>query len=388
MPRILLIAAGPYRPWQGSCHRIRHNLEAIFALGYEADLLTFDAGDLPEMEGVKVFFAPRPFAGNKSAAAGEGGRIARLLMFLKACVLADRERYGLIHGMGACGAVAGRVGRWFRTPFVVELHSDDLPQAEHPGRDGLAHLRRLSERHALARANAVICNDMCVMPYLVGLNLHSRACVIPDMPAVTAEVAEPALNLARVRFRTGPDQKIITCVGSHSRFNGLDIFFNATPLILAAVPGARFVVVGGEPGEIEIMRGRLAAAGVESAVSFPGRMRPDELAALLAVSDVLVSPRRGGGAVPVKVLDYLNAGTPIAAVDTPVNRAILSPANALITRPAPDALAEGVIRLCRNPGVGARLAHEGRATLRRENRCAGAFKEALRGCYGYAFCAR
>lgn len=371
MPRILLIASGPYHPWEGACHRIRHNLEAISALGYEVDLLTLDVGELPAMEGVRVFGVPRV------------GCFARLLMFLKAFALADRQRYKLIHGMGDCGALACRAGKFSGTPFVFELHSDNVPQPTRSGRDTGVGVRLCLARRALARANAVIGNDMCVISYLSGMNLHSRACLIPDIPAVAENLAEPARNLARIRFRASPEQKIITCVGSYSRFQGLDIFFNAMPRIMAAVSAAKFVVVGGDADEIKRMRGKLAAAGIEKAVAFPGRMRSDELAALLTISDVLVSPRRGGCAVPVKVLDYLYSGSPIVAVDTPANRAILTPANALITRPAPDSLAEGVIRLCMNPGLGAGLARDGQATLRRENRCAGAFKDALRVCYDY-----
>lgn len=372
MSRILLIASGPYRPWEGACHRIRHNLEAISALGYDVDLLAIEAGELPAMEGVRVFGAHAL------------GCFSRPLMFLKAFALADRQRYELIHGMGDCGVAAFWAGKFSGTPFVFELHSDDVPLPTRSGRAAGGGLRRCSARRALARANAVIGNDMCVISHLSGMNLHSRACLIPDIPALAEDVAEPARNLARIRFRTAPEQKIITCVGSYSRFQGLDIFFNAMPRILAAVPAAKFVVVGGDADEIKRMRGKLAAAGIEEAVAFPGRMRSDELAALLAISDALVSPRRGGCAVPVKVLDYLYSGSPIAAVDTPANRSILTRANAIITRPAPDSLAEGVIRLCLNPGLGAGLAREGQATLRRENRCAGAFKNALRTCYGYA----
>lgn len=351
-------------------------------------MLTFDAGELPAMEGVRVFQAPRILARKRVSGAGHCGGLSRFLMFLRACVLADRNRYELIHGMGACGIVAYWAGKWSQTPFVFELHSDNVPQESRFGRGIRLGAARFSESRALARANAVIGNDMCVISYLSGMNLHSRACVIPDIPAVAEEVAAPARNLAQIRFRGSPEQKIITCVGSYSRFQGLDIFFNAMPQILAAVPKAKFVVVGGSEAEIKGMHGKLAAAGIENAVMFPGRMHTDDLAALLAVSDVLVSSRRGGCAVPVKVLDYLHSGSPIVAVDTPANRAILSPRNALITRPAPDSLAEGVIRLCRHPAAGAGLAREGKATLRRENRCAAAFKEALRGCYGYAAAVR
>lgn len=193
----------------------------------------------------------------------------------------------------------------------------------------------------------------------------------------------PSRNLAQARFRIGPCQKLITCLGSFTRFQGLDLFFNALPRVLAAAPQTRFVVVGGDSYEISRMRKALAAAGIDQSVAFPGRMPPAELAALLAVSDVLVSPRRAGTTAPIKVLDYLHSGTPIVAADTPSNRSVLSPDNALITRPTPEALANGILKLCNSPRLGAELALHGRDSLSRENRTPAAFRHALSRCYAY-----
>lgn len=55
------------------------------------------------------------------------------------------------------------------------------------------------------------------------------------------------------RYRTAPDQKLITCVGSYA-FPGLDLFFNAMPHVLSGYPNARFVVVGGNAAEIRRRR--------------------------------------------------------------------------------------------------------------------------------------
>ena len=132
------------------------------------------------------------------------------------------------------------------------------------------------------------------------------------------------------------------------------------------------------------MREALDRAGIRDAVTFPGRLATGELTALLAVSDALVSPRRAGNAAPIKVLDYLLSGTPIVAVDTPANRAILSPENAVITPATPEALADGLIRLLRTPGLRTELGLKGPETLRRENRTPEAFRAALARCYTYA----
>jgi len=384
MSRILFITSKPYYPWEGACHRIRHDLEALVALGHTVDLLTAPVGAPPKVPGVNVLFVPRvPFCRRLP----EGPSVRRFaldaLMLFKIVFLSGRHSYALFHGIDDGGLVAWLAGLFTKTPYVCERNTDlDHGHVKGPRRLWLG-LYRFLERRALKKADAVIGNDASVVELLARFGRRSRACVIPDIPAVTEEVTPPALNLARARFRSSPDQKLITCVGSYTRFQGLDLFFNAMPQVLAAIPLARFVVVGGDAAEIQRMRDALANAGIESSTAFPGRIPPGELAALLAVSDILVSPRRAGVTAPIKVLDYLQSGTPIAAVDTPANRAVLSPDNALITHPTPEALADGIIRLCNSPVLGAGFSQNGRETLLRENRSPEAFRHALRRCYDY-----
>jgi glycosyltransferase involved in cell wall biosynthesis len=258
------------------------------------------------------------------------------------------------------------------------------------GRDNVRGLRRLGlgihsffERPALRWSDAVISNDPALVDQLTRLGRNSRACVILDIPAVSEAVPEPARNLALARYKRFSEQRLVTCVGSYTRFKGLDLFFNAMPHVLASNPNVHFVVVGGSEQEIARVSQALEEAGLDSAVTFPGRIDPGELAALLAVSDVLVSPRRAGCCAPIKVLDYLLSGTPVVAADTPANRAVLTPDNAIITRPTPEALADGILKLCLFPHLADELGRRGRDTLREDNRTPEAFRAALQHCYEY-----
>ncbi|MEI7903087.1 MAG: glycosyltransferase family 4 protein [bacterium] len=384
MSRILFITSKPYYPWEGACHRIRHNLEALVTLDHIVDLLTVPVGQAPQVPGVNIFFVPRiPFCSSLPEGPSVRRFILDTLMLFKAVYLAGRTPYTLIHGIDDCGVIAWLAGRLTHTPCVFERHVGlSHEHVKGPRRLWLG-IYRFLERRALKKADAVIGNDTSVIGLLARLGRRSRACVIPDIPAITEEPSGPSRNLAQARFRTSPGQKLVTCVGSYTRFQGLDLFFNALPQVLAKAPQTRFVVVGGDAAEILRMRKALARADIGPAVAFPGRMQPSELAALLAVSDVLVSPRRAGVTAPIKVLDYLHSGTPIAAANTPANRAVLSPENALITRPTPEALADGILKLCNAPALGAELSLHGRATLTHENRTPEAFCNALRRCYTY-----
>lgn len=384
MSRILLITSKPYCPWEGACHRIRHTLEALIALDHSVDLLTVPVGAPPHVAGVNTLFVPRlPFCRHLPEGPSVRRFVLDALMLFKAVFLAGRNPYALIHGIDDCGVIAWLAGRLTKTPSVFERHAFmNRDRVKGPRRLWLRFYSFLESR-VLKNADAVIGNDASVVTLMARSGRRSRACVIPDIPALTEEITLPARNLAQARFRMAPDQKLVTCVGSFTRFQGLDLFFNALPHVLATAPNVRFVVVGGDEGEIQRMRNALADAGIGHAVSFPGRLQSGELAALLAVSDVLVSPRRAGLTAPIKVLDYLYSGTPVVAADTPANRAVLSPDNALITRLSPEALAQGILKLCHTPQLGAQLARRGRDTLRQENRTPEAFRIALGRCYTY-----
>lgn len=385
MSRILFITAKNYLPWEGACYRVTHMLEALVALGYEVDLLSLAINPPPPISGVGlVTVRPLPLCSSLPDGPSVRRAIMDLLMLSRAMLLSGRNRYDFIHGVDDGGVVAAMAGRLTQTPFIFENDTSLCSaQTRSPSRRLCLWFSRFFENYALKTADAVIGSDTDIVAALARFGRHSRACVIPDIPSLPESVPTPALNLSRVRFRPAATHKLITCVGSGNRFKDEDMLFNAIPQILSAIPQARFVVVGGTEKGIQQMRKAFGKAGLLDAVTFTGRMPCTELAALLAISDVLVSTRRKGKSAPIKVLDYLYSGTPIVAADTPANRSMLSPDNALIVKPTPAALAEGIIRICRSPALGAGLSQNGRDTLRRENRTADAFRQALHRCYAY-----
>lgn len=128
MSRILFITARPYYSWQGACHRIRHNLAALGALGYQIDLLTVHTGDLPAMPGVTTVPVPQfKFGKTRPENIVKTGFFTRLLIGIKALRLAKNNRYDLIHALDDCGMFALLAGRYSKTPFILELHSDQMP---------------------------------------------------------------------------------------------------------------------------------------------------------------------------------------------------------------------------------------------------------------------
>jgi glycosyltransferase involved in cell wall biosynthesis len=113
----------------------------------------------------------------------------------------------------------------------------------------------------------------------------------------------------------------------------------------------------------------LEGAGASN-VSISVRLPPGEIPALLAAADVLIAPetddhRRGRHASPLKIFEYMAAGKPIVAGDTPAVREVL--VNGLTARLVPpsdpSALASAIRALLDEPGSRAELAKNARRAV-------------------------
>jgi len=86
------------------------------------------------------------------------------------------------------------------------------------------------------------------------------------------------------------------------------------------------------------------------------------LGAYLRQADVLVSPRLQGQNTPMKIYSYLDSGRPVVATRIPTHTQVLDDEIAQLVAPTPEAMAEGIIALLRDPAR--RVAIAGRAKAR------------------------
>ncbi|MFD8692598.1 glycosyltransferase family 4 protein [Streptomyces sp. NPDC059651] len=141
-------------------------------------------------------------------------------------------------------------------------------------------------------------------------------------PGVDEKTFHPDSGGARVRARLGlTDRPVVVCVSRLVPRKGQDTLILAMPAILAEVPDAVLLIVGGGPyaGELE----KLAAqTGVRDSVRFTGPVPWEELPAHYGAGDVFAMPcrtRRGGLDVEGLGIVYLEAsatGLPVVAGDS------------------------------------------------------------------------
>ncbi len=141
-------------------------------------------------------------------------------------------------------------------------------------------------------------------------------------PGVDPSVFRPGVGRDRVRERLGVGSApVVVCVSRLMPRKGQDTLIRCWPAVLAAVPDARLVIVGGGPSRERLTR--LAVdLGVSGSVTLTGSVPFEDLPAHYAAGDVFAMPcrTRGGGldveGLGIVYLEASSTGLPVIAGDS------------------------------------------------------------------------
>ncbi|MFY8195707.1 MAG: TIGR04063 family PEP-CTERM/XrtA system glycosyltransferase [Novosphingobium sp.] len=225
------------------------------------------------------------------------------------------------HSPALCGLAAVRAGRRLGIPVVYEIRAfwEDAAVGNGTGREGSAKywLTRVLENDVVAAADGVvtICEGLradlvargfarekiSIMPNGVDMQMFGEA-----LPRDTALAQDLGLG-------EGP---VIGFLGSFYPYEGLDDLIAAMPAIVAAVPDARLLMVGGGPAEADL-RAQAAASPVAQAIRFVGRVPHHEVDRFYSLVDVVCYPRKGMRltdlVTPLKPLEAMAQGKLVSA---------------------------------------------------------------------------
>ena len=149
-------------------------------------------------------------------------------------------------------------------------------------------------------------------------------------------------------------------VGRFDPRKGLKTLLRALPLVVARVPEARLLVVGGGP--LEPFYRSQVPNEVENRVLFLGFLPPEDLSKAYRTAEVFVSPATTGESFGIVLLEAMASGVPIVASDIPGYRQVMENGReGLFARPDdPEDLARKIVYLLQHPEEARRMGQTGR----------------------------
>jgi len=380
-PTVLLIGPQPFYEERGTPISLRLVVTGLTELGYDVDFLTFPIGQNVTIVGVNTIRI-KNLLGFTSIPIGFSFRkiFLDLFLFSKARKLLKSKNYVRVHASEEAVFAPLMFLRHARNRIVYDMASSLPEQLETLPvfRLGLTQkfLTRL-ERYALQNVGYVFCSW--------GLLDHVRK-IAPDtrasawvFPSHRASVVDEAIQNLRDELRIIDDAFPIVYTGSFASYQGLDVVVESIPEIVARIPSAVVILVGGNNDEVTKLKRAIAPEHQDNIRVLPKQSR-DRIPVFFALAAVLLSSRSHGKNVPLKVFEYLAAERPIVASDVPAHRDILGTGRAALYEPNPASLARAVHLVYSNPDNSAQMV-ETATKYRSEHLSWESYLEALKLAY-------
>jgi colanic acid biosynthesis glycosyl transferase WcaI len=265
------------------------------------------------------------------------------------------------------GLTAFSIGLLRRVPWVLTVTDLWPATAVAQGQVSKGPLVRLTQGLAnfvYARADAIVGVTRGICEALVeGGVPESKVTYIPN--GTDTELFTPDADGAPVRRALGLDDRFVAMyAGTHGPAQGLDVVLDAAKL-LGDEPDVRFVLVGSGVEKPRLME-RARAEGIENVV-FAEPVTRAEVPAMLNAGDVvlvtLTKQPLFEGALPSKTSEALACGRPVVMTVAGEAAELLEGAGAgiAVEPEEPEALAEAILRLKRDPALAQEMGRNGRA---------------------------
>ncbi|WP_035985009.1 glycosyltransferase family 4 protein [Leptolyngbya sp. KIOST-1] len=268
------------------------------------------------------------------------------------------ERYSLwsVSGM--------EYGRDRTIPSILEVNAPLLQeQAQYRQLIHTEQAQRMAQR-VFATATALVAVSEDVATYLGTFpQAEGRVHVIPNGVNVDRFHPTPPSQNGRTAVRP----YTIGFLGTMKTWHGLPILAEAFTQLHRHCPQARLSMIGDGPAR-PAMEQTLKERGLGAAVTWHGRVSPQQIPRLLAAVDVAVAPYpqlENFYFSPLKVYEYMAAGLPVVASDLGQLRQIIRPGIDGLLCPPGDAaaLADRLRQLEAQPRLRQRLGRAARQTV-------------------------
>jgi len=238
----------------------------------------------------------------------------------------------------------------FRVPYVIHLHDGRLADFY---QRGCSRLAKSWVRAVLRKAARVV---------VLSRHWHDEVSRI-EPAARTTIIGNPVPVPASIAPLQRPARTVSFLAWLHEDKGVLDLV-RAIPIVLCAVPEARFVLAGS--GDAASIAELARSLGVEHALRLPGWVNGKDKDDLLRQSDVFVLPSYYEG-LPLGVLEAMAHGVPVIATPAGgIRDVIRDGVNGLLVEPGrPEALARAMVALLEDDALRSRLREAAHSDVRK-----------------------
>ena len=354
--KILMIAPQPFFSPRGTPFSVLYRLHALSKLGHTIDLVTYHLGEDVSIENVTIYRTPDiPFIKHIEVGPSKLKIFLDGFVLLKVLQLLLKNRYDVIHSHEEAGFFSRWLASLFHTRHLYDMHSS-LPQQLHNFKftqSGLlVNLFERLENDTLKNADAVITICPALSEYVQGVFPGKNEVMIEnvvDNSSVLKAGTETVADLVK-KYKIVGQPKILYA-GTFEAYQGIDLLIDAAGIVVRKYPDAIFILVGGQPEQVNIYRGKAENLCLEKHFVFSGQVWPNLIPLFIELADMLVSPRIEGNNTPLKIYSYLRSGKPIVATDHPTHTQVLDSSVAVLTDPHSEGFAGGIIKLIENDAL-------------------------------------
>jgi glycosyltransferase involved in cell wall biosynthesis len=371
---VLMIAPTSFFADYGAHVRPLEEIRALQRLGHHVTVCTYHNGtDVPGIPTRRSLDIPW----RKRVVVGTTRHKLYLDAALFAVVLREmrRLRPDVIHAHLHEGALIGHIARAVHhAPLLFDYQGSlTAEMTDHGFLGPVSGLRRplTALEHSINRAADLVVTST----HHAAERLHAsgeisakRIACVPDA-VDTLRFRPDALTphertAMRAQLGIRPTDRVVVYLGLLAPYQGTDILLQAAARVLRAMPDAFFLIMG-FPGN-ERYRVLTERLGIAHRVSLPGQIPYLEAHRFLALGDVAVAPKLSETEGNQKIFNYLAAGLPVVAFDTPVSREILGERADYAIRGDAISLAGRLVELLADPARARRTGLAGREIALRD----------------------
>jgi glycosyltransferase involved in cell wall biosynthesis len=353
--KALVIAPQPFFSPRGTPFSVYYRTSVMARQGVAIDFLTYGEGQDVDIDGVRIIRIPRfGSLGNVKIGPSMLKLFLDLFIFLWAVRLLRKNTYDFVHAHEEAVFICRILKPLFKFRMIYDMHSS-LPQQltnfQFSRSRTLLRTFEWLENSCLRAAEAVITICPELYDYVNGIiedkqkHILIENCLFDEVKLkITAPEAVTATSaIPRAAGELPAGRRFVVYTGTLEAYQGMDILVEAFQHVVAEIPDAFLLVVGGNKDQVTHYRGMSASHGLREKCLFTGRLPQPDAKYFLGMASVLVSPRSEGTNTPLKIYEYLASGIPIVATDIQSHTQILDGDVSFLVKPDGPSMARGII---------------------------------------------